>query len=205
MPRYVHPTVQSYRESGKPMVERRLIWVTARDYSTGNPVTGGFWDGRYDMELSVLHPETGAAVSRVYHAGGSLLEIEALGHFSGLDIHPLRVTLSPINTAVEGLLRGYDLRGAPVELHRAWFDYQTRQPLAPAHVWMTGTINRAPLTTAEAGGRARLVYTIVPQTRALTVGNPEILSDTIQSQRSGDRFLRHIATAGTREIPWMRT
>ncbi|WP_370269246.1 hypothetical protein [Nioella sp.] len=204
MPRVVDPAVQAYRETGRPMVERHLIWVSARLIADGTPVAGGFWTGRESAQLEVIDPVTEAVATRDYIAAGSLIEVEAIGQMSGLDIHPAQITLSPITPEVDTQLRAYELRGASVELHRLWFDYETRTPLAPAHVWMIGTINRAPLTTPAAGGRARLVYTIVPQTRQLTLGNPEVISDAVQSQRAGDRFLRHVALGGSREIPWMR-
>lgn len=204
MPRFVHPNVTAYRESGRMMVQRHLIWVTAREYGSEDPVSIGFWDDRRARELPVYDPVNGAAIARTYHAGGSVIEVEEIAHNRGTDIHPAYVTLAPTSAEVDGVLRGYRLRGAPVELHRIWFDHATREPLAPAHVWFTGTLGKAPLTTPPAGGSGRLRFTIVPPTRALSFGNPEILSDTVQSQRAGDRIFRHIATAGSRDIPWMR-
>lgn len=204
MPRHVHPALQAYIATGKPMVRRDLIWFRARLVADGSPVAGGFWDGRYDQELQVIDPATGGNVARVYHAAGSVLEIEPMGQFSGLDIHPIRVTLNAVNEQVNQALRAYHLAGAGVEFHRMYFDYDTRTPIAPGRVWKIGTINKAPRTTPAAGGQARLVLTIVPPTRALTIGNPEILSDDIQRQRGGDRILRYIAQVGSREIPWMR-
>ncbi|MEZ5752863.1 MAG: hypothetical protein R3D60_13165 [Paracoccaceae bacterium] len=204
MPRAVDPVVQAYRDSGRALVERHLVWVVARLAATGAPVSGGFWDGRDDAQIPVFDPTSGTSVTRPYQASGSLIEIEAITHVSGVDIHPVQVTLSPVTEAVDQQLRAYDLRGASVELHRLWLDYDTREILAPAHVWLTGTLNKAPATTPAAGGTARLTYSVVPQTRALTSGNPEPISDTVQSRRSGDRFLRHVGVAGVREIPWMR-
>lgn len=204
MPRYVHPNVLAYRVAGKPMVQRHLIWVTGRDYTTGDAVSVGFWDGQHDAELAVYHPVTGVTLSRTYHGAGSVLGVDPIQHPRGLDIHPVRITLSPTSPQVEQALRGYRQQNAPVELHRIWFDYYTREVLAPGHVWITGNLDRAPLTTPPVGGSAQLVFTVVPPTRALSFGNPELLSDTIQSQRLGDRILQYIATQGTREIPWMR-
>lgn len=45
MPRYVHPNVTAWREAGKPMVQRHLIWAVARGYGSDDPVPVGFWDG----------------------------------------------------------------------------------------------------------------------------------------------------------------
>ena len=204
MPRIVDPIVATYRATGRPLVERRLLWVTARLRATGETVSGGFWNGRETETLPVIEPATGSAVSRVYFAAGSLIEVEPLGQVSGLDIPTVQVTLSAATPEVINQLKAYDLRGAAVELHRLWFDYDTRERLAPGHPWMTGTINRAPLSTPAAGGTGKLVYTLVPMTRQLTLGNPELVSDTVQQQRGGDRFLRHAGVAGVREIPWMR-
>jgi len=203
MARHVDPAVTAWRQSGKPMVQRHLIWVEAQALD-GTPMHGGFWDGQHDDHLPVVRPLDGVVASRLYHAGGGVIEVEPVGHFSGLDINPARVTLSPVTPEVDDQLRLLVLRRAPVELHRIWLDFEARQPIAAGHVWFTGRIGRAPLTTPAAGGSERLTYTILPPTRDLTFGNPEPVSDTIQSQRQGDRIFRHLATAGVREIPWMR-
>lgn len=204
MPRTVDPAVASYRSTGRPVVERRLIWVSALLHATGEPVSGGFWNGRETQTLEVIDPATNTVVSRPYFASGSLIEVEPLGQISGLDIHAVQVTLSAATPEVINQLQAYNLRGAAVEMHRVWFDYDTRLQLAPAHLWMTGMINRAPHSTPPAGGTAKLVYSVVPMTRQLTFGNPEVISDAVQQQRDGDRFLRHAGVAGVREIPWMR-
>lgn len=204
MPRYVAPELAAYRASGKPLVQRIAVFVRARQKADGNPVSGGFWNGSDAAQFEVYDPATGNVILRDYNAAGALLGVEAVSHVSGLDIHPAQVSLSPVNEDVFNQLQAFDLRGAQIELHRLWLDYETRQPIAPGHVWLTGTINKAQLRVPKAGETAELTYTVVPPTRALTTANPDPISDTAQSRRLGDRLFRYVGLAGVREIPWMR-
>ena len=199
--RAVPAAVQAYRDAGKPHVQRELVWIAARD-AAGSPQPAGFWPGRQARAIQVIDPATGATVTRTYLAAGALMAVEPVRHASGLDIVSLRVTLSPIDATVEQAARGYDLRFVPVEIHRLWLDYDTRAALAPAQVWQVGHVNAAPITTPEANGEATLRLTVTPLLRALTVANPDLLSDDVQRRRMGDRMLRYIAGAASRDVPW---
>lgn len=204
MPRAVDPAVQAARDAGHPVVERHLVWVNTRTIDAGLPVTAGFWTGRDDASLAVIDPVTGGSVTRSYVAAGGVIGIDPVLQISGFDIHPVQLRLSPLTPEVDTALRAYVLRGASVELHRLWLDYETRAPLAPAQVWMTGRINGVIWPTPEAGGNAALRVTVVTGLRDLTLGNPDTVSDAVQSRRSGDRFARYVGIAGTVEVPWMR-
>jgi hypothetical protein len=199
--RAIPAAVLAQREAGRTVVERHLLWIVARPLGGGS-VADGWWTGREDRQIAVVDPETGGTVSRAYRAGGGLIAVEPVTHARGLEIVPVRIRVSPIDAAVETQVRGYSVRFAPLELHRLWLDPDTRQALAPAQVWFVGHLNEAPLVTPAAGGEASLELTAVPLTRALTLGNPEPLSDAVQQRRGGDRFLRYVGRAGGREIPW---
>lgn len=205
MPRAVDTALIAYRASGRPMVQRHLIWVRASEIASGTPVAAGWWDGRDTATIPVIDPANGTSVLRAYQAAGSLVGFDPVAQTSGLEIHPAQVSLSRVSEAVTTALRAYKLRGAEVELHRLWLDYETRAPIAAAHVWFTGRVTRIGWPTAAEGSTARLTLTLVPATRDLTLGNPDVLSDAAQRSRSpGDAFLQFIGIAGTREIPWMR-
>lgn len=169
-----------------------------------SPASAGFWTGRDAAILQVIDPATGGVLTRPYAAAGHLIAIDPVLHATGLDIHPVELRLSPLSTEVDQALRAYALRGAAVEIHRLWLDYDSRAPLAPAHVWLTGRINRIIWPLPEPGGSGALRVTVVPATRDLTLGNPETISDPVQSRRDGDRLLRYVGVAGTIEVPWMR-
>lgn len=201
--RVIPTAVRAALEAGLA-VERHLVWLAPRNRATNAVVPAGLWSGEGFAEIDVIDPATGDTVRRAYHGAGQLLAVEPPQWRQGLDIIPMRLTLSPISAEVEDLARGYDLRGTEVQVHRLWLDPETRAPLAPGQPWLAGLANAAPITTPVDGGTASLQLTIVPgATRALTVGNPSILGDEMWARtRSGDHFLRDIAKTGTRVVPW---
>lgn len=92
-----------------------LIWVKAKDRSTGVTQASGLWTGSTSRNL-VISGET-----RTYYGGGSILDFSKLTMIAGASsIQSQTVDLNGLTPEVEAMIRGYESRQAEVEIHR-WF------------------------------------------------------------------------------------
>ena len=114
--RTISGTLLAYLQSREGYEAKSLLWITARNRTTGAAETYGLWTGSYDATFTI------AGVSRSYIGGGGLLPIEAIVMRAGLEVRQLRIDLNPLHPTVALMLRGSDAGLAKAEVHRAFFD-----------------------------------------------------------------------------------
>jgi hypothetical protein len=199
---WLDPTLRDFLAGRRPMALRVLAWLTVRDLSDGTPVAVGFWSGAQDTRVAVFDPATGGSEERLFHGAGSLLSAAAQEQAAGLDIWPAQITLSPIDATVELAVRGYDVRHAPITVYLGYQDPEAQGFVAPPAPAFEGWVNAAPIQTPAPGGEASLSLTLVPRSRALTVGNPARSSDAQQRLRAGDRILRYADIGHLVPLAW---
>ena len=175
---------------------RVLVWITAKDRSTGAAVTLGLWNGD-DVESITI-----GGVARTYYGAGALLGFEPVLYSSGTVVRSLRASLSPLAPAAAQVIRGYEPRLAPVEIHRALYDVATMTLVAEPHRVFKGWIDEVRITTPEIGGDASCEVTMVSAARALTRTLALRKSDETQKLRSGDRFRRWADVSGSVDTWW---
>lgn len=183
-------------ESG--LVERNLVSFFVRSLDGASSKTFCFWNDLDTVTIAVVDGTTGATVSRDFVGDGSILSIDRIPLTSDLTVRTVKVTLSPIHETVEDMARGYDIRGARVELHRCLFNPQTGAVIGTALCHFVGKINKAPFSTAATGEESSLPIDVVSHTRKLTRTNPAKKSDETQRRRSGDRLRRYTGTANVK-------
>lgn len=176
------------------IVERDLVWITAKD-SNGGSVFFGFWNDLDTVTVTVTDPVTGISVNRDFQGDGSLISIDRIPLVSDLTVQTINMTLSPLHAGVKDMVRGHDVRNAPVTVYRLLYDPATHAPVGPAIPHFVGFINKAPVNTAQVGNESAIPFSIVSVIRELTKTNPAKKSDETQRQRSGDRFYRYNGTA----------
>lgn len=177
-------------------IARLLVWVTAMNRSTGLPETLGFWNGVDDATFTI------GGVSRLYLGGGSMMRLSPLIYRKGLSVQTQELIVSPLAPVVVAAARTYDLRFAPIEIHRALFNIGSPTLVAEPHRMFKGTVDAAPITVPEAGGEAVCTMTLMTTARALTRTIPLFKSDETQQRRGGDRARRYIDTTGVVDTPW---
>lgn len=192
----------AYLQARAGVVARQLLWIVAKNRDTGDPEEIGFWDDLDTLTMSVISGEDGSTVSRTYIGAGALLEIDAIPLVSDLSVRTISVSLSGVSTEVAEAVRTYDPRLAAVEIHRALFDTETRELIAPPIPHFVGRINRLDIPTPEVGGDAVITAEVVSHTRELTRSNPAKRSDETQKLRSGDRFRRYTGVANKWDVFW---
>lgn len=181
-----------------------LLWIEAKNRETGGVQAVGFWNGLDTVDVQVINPATGLPVLRTYNGAGGLLDIPSLPLESDLSIRTIRILLSQIDGAVQLAVRGYDVKHAPVQIHRGFFNTDTMLPVAPAVRRFVGWVNGMTVLTPPAGGKGQIELSCVSHTRLLTKTNPLRRSDEQQRKRGGDRFRRHTDVAGNwlQDIHW---
>lgn len=159
-----------------------LIWIEAKNRSTGAIEAQGFWTGEGDRSFN---PGSG---SRLYKGDGRVVDVENFQFREGLEILTHRFSLTMADADVEALIRGTDCRMARVEIHRALFDVNDNLIGTP-HPMRIGDIDEQSIMLTEGGYVAQLVT--VPLTRMGTVALQEKRSHVTQQDRSNDKFNRY--------------
>lgn len=181
------------------IVSRVLIWFSARNRSTNAVETMGLWTGA-DHETITIN-----AASRLYYGAGNVVELPQLTFQAGLAVRIHRLGLSPLTPEVMQLIRGYDVRFAPVEIHRALYSTDTRLLIEEPHRLLTGFIDEVDLGTPAVGGTSSCVLGIATSARVLTQNLALKKSDETQRLRSGDRIRRWGDVSGSVEVWWGAT
>jgi hypothetical protein len=188
----------------RTVAARDLVWITARPIGGGDPVDYGFSTLVRNVDIEVRSGRTGAVVSRPYRGVGGAFKLGSIALTSDITVRSVDIDLPAIDATVADMLRGHDMRNAPVEIHRAYYDPDTRLQLAPAKPRFVGTVDGAPIETPVAGSAGRARITCVSTTRELTRANPDVRSHQSQLARSGgtDDFYMHTAVVADWQIFW---
>lgn len=181
------------------IVSRVLIWFSARNRATNAVETMGLWTGA-DHEYFTI-----SAASRLYYGAGNVMDIPQLTYQSGLAVRIHRIGLSPLTPEVMQLIRGYDVKSAPVEIHRALYSTDTRLLIEEPHRVLTGFVDEVDLGTPAAGGTASCVLGIATSARVLTQDLAIKKSDETQRLRLGDRMRRWGDVSGAVDVWWGAT
>lgn len=176
---------------------RILVWITARNRDSGLPETAGFWSGDDDQSFTI-----GAEV-RVYHGAGALLGMDDITAEIGIKVRTIDVWLATAAPEVVDAVRGYDLRLAPVEIHRVLTDPVSHQMIAAPHRIWKGQVDAAPLVTPALDGQGgRVTITVASASRALTRGLTGKYSDESMRRRDDDRLFRYADVSGKVPVYW---
>ena len=176
---------------------RILVWIRARNIVSGLTEPVGFWSGEDDRAFTV------AGETRTYHGAGGLIGIDDLTVETGVAVRTLQIWFATAAQEVIDAVRGFDLRLAPVEVHRVLTDPLTWAPIdAPHRIWK-GWADGAPLSTPAIGDDSgRVTLTVASAAMALTRTLTSKYSDGSMSQRSGDRLFRHADVSGKVPVYW---
>lgn len=179
---------------------RWAVWIEARDMLTGAPAPAGYWTGDDAQTIMV------DGLARDYYGAGAALSIEPITFQMGAVVQTQRVSLGPLAAEVRQVLRGYDTRQAPVQIHLVMLD-AAGAVVAVEEVFDgvmdVFSINAGPIDDA---GNATVTCEaeLVSDARLLTRTLPLKMSDSSQRQRDpSDGFRRYADVAGQTEVKWM--
>lgn len=189
-------TLSAYLAGSTGIEARILFWISPKDRTTGATVNFGFWGGDDDMDFTIN------AVSRTYHGAGALFAPDPLTYQVGLSVNTYGLTVSSLAPEIQDALRAYDPRVAPVEIHRAFFDTQSGALLEEPMRMFKGQVDDILFDTPEIGGGASATINMSSSAIFLTRALSQLKSETMQRDRSNDRFFRWVDVSGNVSVSW---
>lgn len=179
------------------IVVRNLFWIKAKNRITGADETLGIWSGE-DVQTFTVEGET-----RVYYGGGSFINFGELIQEAGLNIRKLVANVSPLSVEMQTVLREYEPKFAPVQVHLAFFDPETMTLLTAPFRVFKGWIDTMTINTPAVGDTASSAINMVSNARILTRLLPTKRSNENQKRRQADdTFFEYVALTGTIQTPW---
>jgi hypothetical protein len=186
----------AYLDSPAGCVVRQMVYIRARSVSTGVIEALGLWSGLDDLAITI------DGEARTYSGAGSLLRPDPVVLSPGLDVRIHRVTLDAVSPEVEDLVKGYVTRFAPIEIHRALIDPETRLIVAPPVRVVRGWIDSIVFPEGAIDGNPACEIDIARATRALTRPLSAVKSNAAQSRRGGDPFRKYGDISGAVPVYW---
>ena len=189
--------------AARTVVARDFLWVTAKDRTTGADASYGFWNDVRTVAASVVDGRTGSTESRTFIGVGMALVIGSIPLTSDITIRNVDIELPQIDDFTQLLVRGYDVRGAPMQIYRGYRDPDTRALVAAAKPRFVGYVDGAPIVTPKEGGEGSITLHCVSTTRELTRISSESRSRESQLARAaGDLFYADTGVVGDWDIAW---
>ena len=187
-------------ESGR-LRERRAVWFTVKNRTTGAPYSEGYWFGTYARELTVFDVD-GSTVTRTYYASGSLIELDPLPRTARLQVKRPTLRMSHVNDRVVDLVREYDPRQAAVLVSRVLLD-ETGAQVDTAVAEFIGRVNTLYINEPKAGEPGSIDAQLVSSLQEINRKFSATRSGADQKTRnSADTFFDDAATASEVDLPW---
>ena len=176
-----------------------LFWIEARDRDDPETIhTLGLWTGDDHQEIDV------GGVTRTYYGAQSLLRLpRGITYRSGLEVQMQTLEIGPLTPEVMLMLRGYEPRQAPCEIHIKLDDTNGNQ-IGPVWRAWKGKVDDVSISVEGGWGEVNTVatLTLAPTSRNGTETIPDTRSDATYKLNQGDRIGRYIAVGGTVRVPW---
>jgi hypothetical protein len=186
-----------YLSARAGVASRHMVHVIARNRATGAQEALGLWQGDDHLMIAIN------GVNRTYYGAGTLVGVEPIRAGIGLDVRLLQLGLSPLTPEVAQLLRGYDARLAPAEIHRALLSLETGQLIAEPIRVFRGWVDEVKIRTGDVGGTGDATVTLASAARGLTRALTLTRSDAEMRRRTaGDAFRRYTDIAGDVGVWW---
>lgn len=183
---------QTHLSSRAAYGARWLVWVKAKTLA-GAAAPLGLWTGDDHESLTV------EGEARLYYGALGDMQIPPLTYAGGTEIQGHEITMA-VTPETEVLIRGSNIRFAPVDIHCALYD--DTGDLLDIRRMFRGTVDGAPIFTPALNGVASCSLKVVSSARAGTMTENGKKSDQSQKQRGGDRIRRYGSLGTTPSDPW---
>jgi hypothetical protein len=184
------------------ILPRTFVWLTAKAFDTGAPVSFGVWTGDDDISVTVISGTTGLPEARAY-LGGLNISIGDQPRVSDMTQQSITVEMSQVADAAQTMARGYDLRLAKVEIHEMTLDPSTGQLSAIPQLSFLGQVDTAPFDTPSVGQDGKIALNAVSDAISmLSRTNPQKSSYEGQKRRGNDQWGKYSSAVKSWSIPW---
>jgi hypothetical protein len=184
------------------IIQRDLVSIVGKHRSTGAERMFCFWSGLDTYAINVVSGETGAVVSRDFVGDGSIIRVGKTTRRSGLEYKNKTITLSMAHPEVELMVRGYDLRMAPIEFHVGILDPASHLFAANPVVDYMGFINEPNDVRPAPGSEGGVTLSCLSHSVELTNINPLRRAHVVQNQRSGDGLYKYLSIISEVNVTW---
>lgn len=185
------------------VVARDFLWITAKHRDTGALVSQGFWSDGGTITAPVVDGRTGATEERDFYGVDAGMSIGSIPLTADVTVRNVDIDLPHIDSIVDLLVRGYDVRGAPIQIYRGYFDPATRVLLASAKPRFVGEVDGAPIETPKEGDQGKITLKCVSTTLELTRVSAEVRSNESQILRAaGDTFFKDVNVVPDWDMAW---
>lgn len=174
-----------------------LLWIVARNRTTGAPEEIGFWTGDDHQVFDI-----GGAL-RTYLGAGDIIDVPPIRTRIGLRVRTHRITLPPQSAEVRQMLREFEPRQSRVEVHSCPMDIDSGHALGAPVRFIKGTLNKAPERIGSKNEASKLVLEVESNARRLTLSVPLMRSNEELRRRNPiDRGREYSDIAGDWIVPW---
>lgn len=171
-----------------------FLWVKARNRNTNAVETVGI--SNYPNDLTI--PVNGQ--NRTYLGAGGLIDISEINFVTGTDIQSVDVTLAGVDSSAQDLVRAYDSRLSPAELHLGLISIEHGGLVGMASAyegWLDGT------TITGSGSSIDIKITIISKSR---VGTKKLTNKKSHEQQllrdSTDKGREYSTISGSVMVEW---
>lgn len=186
----------------KGLRPRALVTIRARSLANETEELFCFWNGVLPAEIEVLGGASGMLEQRSFAADGALLKVSNIRLTSDLTFRPATINLNPLHPRVALMLSNFDIRLAPVEIHRVPVDVDTGLLVAPPRCRFLGAVETVKRVRPKINEEGSLTLNCISDTAQLTRPNWAKRSDETQKLRSGDRMMKYAEVVGEWELNW---
>lgn len=189
--------------AARALLPRDFLWIVARDRSTGDPASVGFWSDLGSVSALVVDPDTGEPVLRSWYGAGGLIQISDIPAVSQVTVQTVTIRMSQLDEQVAQVVRLYDIKQARAEIFTGLLDPDTRKLVDPAEPRFVGFVDHVEIKTGAEGEEGGVTITCTSHTQELMRSNPATRSHEDQKTRDpSDDFFRDAAVCGDWDHYW---
>lgn len=175
---------------------RLMVWIQARNRTTGATEKIGFWTGDDNHDFGF------SGEVRTYFGAGDVFDFPPMQVKTGLVVQQYSFRLALTDAARQAMVV-YDPRKARIEIHRTWLDLDTGLPLGTPERRFKGFIATVKRQRGAKGDTSFYEVFCETASRALTRKQPLLRSAAALHERNpADRFREYSDTAGDWTVPW---
>lgn len=176
-----------------PFAVRWLLWLRPKDRATGAQVGYGISTHDDDATFTV------EGEARTYQGMPGNIQMPPIVYRPGARVQTMEVPLVGIGPDTDQILRVYDPKLAPIDIHCALFDGDMN--LIDIDRKFRGIVNGSPIETPPVNGISSATLRLVSSARRGTMTMAAKKSHQAQKLRQGDEF-RQYGSAGRVASDW---
>lgn len=182
---------------------RMLLWMSARNRDTNAIEYAGVWNGRGDLDVTVIDGFTGDEEERTFIGSEGLFSVSEIPLIADISVRELHVRFNPDAAAIIQFLRTYDPKGGQFQLYLGFMNPDSHAFIDYPRALFVGFIDRTPINLTTGHDKSEATVVAVSHTRELTRVNPIVRSsEFLHTRAPGDDFYQYTSSIQNWELFW---